>query len=99
MMEIRLLEIAAIELDEAVSYYNSEQAGLGDDFIIEFINSLERIKAYPKAWNPFTQNTRRCQLRRFPYGIVYQLRETEILIIAISHLHREPDYWKDRLTP
>lgn len=98
-MEIRLLEIAATELDETVTYYNSEHAGLGDDFIIEFVHSLERIKTYPQACQPFTRNTRRCQLRRFPYGIVYQLLETEILIIAISHLHREPGYWKDRLTP
>ena len=91
-MEIRLLEIAETELDEAVIFYNSEQPGLGADFIVEFVNSLDRIKAYPKAWNPFTQNTRRCQLRRFPYGIVYQIFETEILVVPISHLHREPGY-------
>ena len=97
-MEIRLLKIAETELDEAVIFYNSEQPGLGADFIVEFLNSLDRIKAYPKAWNPFTQNTRRCQLRRFPYGIVYQIFETEILVIAISHLHREPGYWQERLT-
>jgi len=97
-MEIRLLKIAETELDEAVIFYNSEQPGLGADFIVEFVNSLDRIKAYPKAWNPFTQNTRRCQLRRFPYGIVYQIFETEILVVAISHLHREPGYWQERLT-
>jgi toxin ParE2 len=97
-MEIRLLEIAETELDEAVIFYNSEQPGLGANFIVEFVNSLDRIKAYPKAWNPFTQNTRRCQLRRFPYGIVYQIFETEILVVAISHLHREPGYWQERLT-
>ena len=98
-MEIRLLEIPETELDETVTFYNSEQPGLGADFIIEFIQSLDRIKAYPKAWNPFTKNTRRCQLRRFPYGIVYQILEAEILVVAISHLHREPGYWKDRITP
>ncbi|TFG63787.1 MAG: type II toxin-antitoxin system RelE/ParE family toxin [Nitrospirales bacterium] len=97
-MQIRLLEIAQQELDEAVTYYNSEQAGLGADFLVEFLNSLERIKAYPQAWKPFTKNTRRSQLRRFPYGIVYQLLENEILIVAISHLHREPGHWQDRLT-
>jgi hypothetical protein len=97
-MEVRLLKIAETELDEAVIFYNSEQPGLGADFIVEFVNSLDRIKAYPKAWNPFTQNTRRCQLRRFPYGIVYQIFETEILVVAISHLHREPGYWQERLT-
>ena len=97
-MEIRLLKIAETELDEAVIFYNSEQPGLGADFIVEFVNSLDRIKAYPKAWNPFTQNTRRCQLRRFPYGIVYQIFETEILVVAFSHLHQEPGYWQERLT-
>jgi hypothetical protein len=48
-MEVRLLEIAETELDEAVIFYNSEQPGLGADFIVEFVNSLDRIKAYPKA--------------------------------------------------
>lgn len=43
-MQIRLLEVAQQELDEAVTYYNSEQAGLGADFLVEFLNSLERIK-------------------------------------------------------
>ncbi len=97
-MEIRLLETAQEELDEAATFYNSEQATLGADFIVEFVNALERIKAYPQAWHPFTKHTRRCQLRRFPYGIVYQLLETEILVVAISHLHREPGHWQDRLT-
>ena len=53
-MEIRLLKIAETELDEAVIFYNSEQPGLDADIIVEFVKSLDRIKAYPKAWNPFT---------------------------------------------
>lgn len=48
-MEIRLLETAQEELDEAATFYNSEQATLGADFIVEFVNALERIKAYPQA--------------------------------------------------
>ena len=44
-MEIRLLKIAETELDEAVIFYNSEQPGLCADFIVEFVNSLDRIKA------------------------------------------------------
>ena len=54
-MEIRLLEIAEKELDEAVTYYNSEQASLGADFLVEFVSSLARIKAYPQALAPFHQ--------------------------------------------
>jgi hypothetical protein len=96
-MEIRFLEIAQIELDETVAYYNTESIGLGDIFLLEVLNAIERIKHFPEAWHPFSNNTRRCQLHRFPYGIIYQILDTEILIIAIAHLHRKPDYWKDRI--
>jgi hypothetical protein len=34
-MQIKFLEIARIELDDAVSYYNHEIKGLGDKFLTE----------------------------------------------------------------
>jgi hypothetical protein len=83
-MEIRFLDVAQQELDETVDYYNAESQGLGDQFLLEVLSSLERIKQFPKAWHPFTQNSRRCQTRRFPYGIAYQILESEILIVALG---------------
>lgn len=96
-MEIRFLEIAQIELDEAVEYYNSESSGLGDSFLLEVLNTIERIRRFPIAWHLFSSITRRCQLRRFPYGIIYQILNTEILIVAVANLHRKPDYWQGRI--
>ena len=96
-MEIKFLEIAQIELDKAVEYYNSESPELGDSFLLEALNAIGLISHFPKAWHPFGNVTRRCQLRRFPYGIIYQTLATEILIVAVANLHRKPDYWKDRI--
>lgn len=96
-MEIRFLEIAQIELDETIEYYNSESSGLGDSFLLEAINTIERIRRFPDAWHPFSNVTRRCQLRRFPYGIIYQILNTEILIVAVANLHMKPDYWQTRI--
>jgi hypothetical protein len=31
-----------------------------------------------------------------PYGLVYQVRSDKILILAVMHLSRRPDYWRDR---
>ncbi|KKO18921.1 MAG: hypothetical protein L3J18_07945 [Candidatus Brocadia sp.] len=86
-MQIRLLEIAQIEIDES--------GRLGDEFLVESLHAFDRIKNFPHAWHSFTSDTRRCQLRRFPYGIIYQILDTEILVVAIANLHRNPDYWKD----
>ena len=96
-MQIRLLEIAQIELDDSIEYYNSESHGLGNELLVEVLHALDRIKNFPKAWHPFTETPRRCQLRRFPYGIIYQILDTEILVIAVANLHRNPDLWKDRI--
>ncbi|MBM3132908.1 MAG: type II toxin-antitoxin system RelE/ParE family toxin [Deltaproteobacteria bacterium] len=96
-MRIRFLEIAQIELDEAIGYYGYEAPGLGEAFLTEVLNALDRIGKHSEAWQSCSKRTRRCQTRRFPYGIVYQIREDEILIVAIAHLHRKPDYWKGRM--
>ena len=93
-MNVRFLKAAQQELDSAVEYYNTESPGLGDEFLVEFLETLDRIKQHPEAWHSFTKDTRRCRTRRFPYGVIYQALEQEILIIAVAHLHRRPDYWR-----
>jgi hypothetical protein len=65
-MRIRLLEIAQIELDQAIEYYNYESPGLGDAFLTEVLKALDRIGEFPEAWHPLSARTRRCQMRRFP---------------------------------
>ena len=97
-MKVRLLEPARQELDETISYYNAELAGLGEAFLLEVLSAIERIRQYPKAWHPLTENTRRCQLKRFPYGLIYEADEAEVLIIAMAHLHRRPGFWRNRRT-
>lgn len=96
-MEIRLLDVAQHELDGAVEYYNKRLLGLGDQFLLEAIAAFERIRRFPKAWHPYTENTRRCQTHRFPYGMIYQILEAEILIVAVANLHKRPGYWLDRI--
>lgn len=96
-MKIRFLDIAQIELDETIYYYNYELTGLGKEFLTEILSALDRIAQFPKAWTLISKRTRRCQTRRFPYGVIYQDRGDEILVVAIANLHRKPDYWKDRI--
>ena len=96
-MNVRVLEIAQRELDEAVSYYNGQVAGLGDAFLLEAIAAIERIRQFPDAWHPLGENVRRCRLRRFPYGLIYHADESGVLVVAVAHSHRRPDYWRDRL--
>lgn len=98
-MIVRLLEVAQLELEEAVSYYNNQAPGLGDAFVVETVATIERIRRFPDAWHPLGAEVRRCRLRRFPYGLIYAFDTAEILIVATALLHRHPDYWRDRIRP
>lgn len=69
---------------------------LGLEFTREVYNAIQNILQYPLAWTSLSQNTRRCILKRFPYGIIYQIKEDMILIIAIMQLNKKPLYWNKR---
>ena len=96
-MKIRYLSIAELELDSAIAYYESQEPGLGIRFYTEIRNSEDRILAFPRAWMPLSENTRRCRTKVFPYGLIYQIKETEILVVAVAHLYKKPGYWQDRV--
>ena len=95
-MTLRFLSLAKIELDQSFEYYEFQKPNLGEDFLKEVRLAIQRIKNQPTAWTLISKRTRRCLLNKFPFGIVYQIREEEILILAIAHLHRKPGYWKKR---
>ncbi len=96
-MTLRFLAPARAELEKAIDFYNLQSAGLGFEFAVEIRKTLERIVQYPDAWHPLSLRTRRCRTNRFPYGVVYQVRDSGILIVAVMHSHQHPHSWKTRL--
>ena len=96
-MTVRLLEVAQRELDEAIAHYNGESPGLGDAFLLELLAAIDRIRRFPDAWHPLGGEIRRCRLRRFPYGLIYSMEKEDVLILAVAHTHREPNYWRGRI--
>lgn len=61
-----------------------------NNLLDEVDRTLERIAKFPDAWAQLSPNTRRCRTVGFPYGIVYQVRNERILVVAVMHLQRKP---------
>lgn len=95
-MEFKILDAAEAELRAAARYYNVELPGLGLDFIEEFAQVLKRILAHPQAGSPVGSGMRRQLLRRFPFSVFYLIEGTMVVILAVAHHSRKPDYWKKR---
>jgi hypothetical protein len=85
------------ELFEAINYFEECRIGLGFEFSREIFSTIQRITHFPLAWSKFSENTRRRLTNRFPYGVLYQITEKEVIIIAVMQLNKEPDYWKSRV--
>ena len=86
------------EFNEAVDYYEDCYPELGHRFTDEIYSTIHRIIEFPYAWAQLSKNTRRCLTNRFPYGVIYQIKDDEIIVIAVSQLNRRPNYWIDRVS-
>jgi plasmid stabilization system protein ParE len=87
---------ADAEFTGAIDYYEAREVGLGYDFALEVNSAIQRIVAYPRSWPALDGDVRRCQTSRFPYGVLYAVEESQVLVVAVMHLRREPEYWKHR---
>lgn len=96
-MNVLFTEAAQRDLDEIIRYYDNVRPGLGDELEAEVDAAVDRIVFWPHAWSKEFKEARICMTKRFPYGVVYVPEEERIVIVAVTHLHRRPGYWKKRL--
>jgi plasmid stabilization system protein ParE len=95
-MRVVFTRIATQELEDAVRFYELEYVGLGRRFKEEVRKTALRVAEYPKAWTIERGEVRKCLLHKFPYKLMYSVEEDHILVIAVAHQHRKPDYWVGR---
>ncbi len=97
-MKIRFSKPAQLEVDDAVTWYDTQSSGLGTQFLDDLDRTVRRIVAYPLSCQEVEPELRRCLFSRFPYGIIYGIDGDTIIVIAVAHLHREPRYWINRMS-
>jgi toxin ParE1/3/4 len=84
------------ELDEAATWYEMQQQGLGREFRQAPDHALDAIQQNPNAYSRVKGVYRRYLLRRFPYGVIYRPRFDHIRVLSFSHTHRDPAHWQNR---
>ena len=96
MKNIRFHEEARIEFLDIVAYYEEARVGLGDRFYAEVEIVAARVGRMPGLGSPHKYGTRRMYPKKFPFSVVYVVRELEIVILAVAHFRRRPSYWRKR---
>ena len=87
---------ARTDIETASFWYETRQPGLGIRFVNELDRLFERVEESPFQFPEIEGGVRRGLLRRFPYGVYFAPEPERIVIIAVLHLHRHPETWKQR---
>ena len=96
-MSVILLPPAEVELQDAIDFYNDQMTGLGDQFYSAFQKTIRYIEATPTSWRKVGRHTRRINITRFPFLLLYVCDEKDIVITCIAHQHRDPEYYTGRI--
>ncbi len=92
----RFYPAAEAEMIAAAAYYAAQQAELGRRFLASVQDAINRICVNPRIFPIVESDVRRCLTKIFPFGVLFREQSETIVVMAVMHLHRDPDYWKHR---
>lgn len=81
MIGYRFLSPAEEEMVEASLFYDSAANGLGNDFLDDVQQAIDRLRDYPQTGQAIAPGISRMLLHRFPFSVVYVVEANLILVI------------------
>ncbi len=98
MKPFRFHREADAKFTEALNHYTGLGPRLGGDFYDKIEKVIAAVCAHPRSSRQIDPRVRRHLVPKFPYGVLDIDEPDCVWIIAVAHLKRDPDYWKNRLT-
>lgn len=75
---------------EAYQWYEEQQTGLGDIFLAELESSYDKVETWPASYTKIKRNFRQINLKTFPYVIVFEILNEDVVVYAVFHTSRNP---------
>ena len=97
MRRVILLSGAKADLRDAFRYYEKKKEGLGEEFLDDFYKTRFWISEHPFAAPVIYKDFRKAKFHIFKFLLVYSVEQEEIVVVAVMHRRRDPDYWKARI--
>ena len=97
MLTVKIHEFAYQELQEGIAWYDLQSSGLGVKFQDEIKKQVQNISKNPSWFLVEDNGIYKAYIPKFPYKLLYSFNEELITIWALTHLHRKPNYWQERI--
>jgi plasmid stabilization system protein ParE len=83
--------------EEEMIFYEAASVGLGEDFLDDIQHAIDTAREHPELGVEVAPGLRRILVRRFPFTVIYAAEPERVLVVAIAHQRRRPQYWKGRM--
>ena len=84
------------DIQSIFDWYESQEPGLGEEFLKALRQRLEAIQDSPESCQIIYRDVRRAVVSRFPYLIFYAVQPTRVIVLAVLHQSRNPLNWPRR---
>ena len=96
MANVIFCSAAEVDYTESLKWYAERSLEAANDFDAELDRAISQIAAGPERFPMCDQRHRYFLLRRFPFRIIYRIVASDVVVIAVPHGSRSPDYWANR---
>ncbi|MEX1192123.1 MAG: type II toxin-antitoxin system RelE/ParE family toxin [Brumimicrobium sp.] len=93
---LSISEAAELDIRDAFLWYEDQKENLGLKFEKHFSKTIQNIRRNPLKIQIRYNQTRVAFLKKFPYGVHFNVFENEIIIIAVFHTSQSPQKWGNR---
>jgi plasmid stabilization system protein ParE len=94
---IVVLPAAALEIKQALEWYEVHSVGLGVRFTDILDQIFEKIAEHPTRYSLVLKDVRRVKIPIFPYAVYYRCIDETVFVIACFHSRRNPIVWQSRV--
>jgi plasmid stabilization system protein ParE len=101
-LRIEYHELVDTDLEHAWTWYEGQERGLGDRLLDAIHATVVRASQWPNSGTPVLRDDddeifeRKLPANGFPYAVRYRILDDRLIVMAVLHQHRHPDFGTDR---
>jgi hypothetical protein len=93
---IRYHPLFDCDVREAAAWYDRRSQGLGDAFVQSVRVCVDQVIVDPDRFALASTGCRYLRLRRFPYVVLFEIVNEELILLGVLHTARSMNKWRDR---
>lgn len=91
MYHLQVLRKAREDMQKSAEWYEEQQAGLGDRFLLKVISTFRSIENNPLHYQErFSKKFRLAKVHDFPFVIVFKIKKQLVVVNSVFHTSRNP---------